>query len=493
MTAYTDVWKGVLSSLSGKIKKTDFLVWFQDTNIVEMDNKSVVIGLPSIFAEEWFKKKYVRFIQESLKDMNLPIEVSFKTDSSLVNEGGVDLRSFFNQNERKPRKVASNPQQPTISSVSNPNTQQPAHVVVPSASSQQGRTVNMTLNPKYSLHSFVVGSNSRLAHAACCAVAKKPGLAYNPLFIYGDVGLGKTHLLQATGNAICQRPSSNYVAYVTAEKFTNEIVESIKKNSVRAFRNKYRNVDCLIIDDIQFLAGKGRTQEEFFHTFNELYHANKQIIISSDKPPKELSGVESRLVSRFEMGMIVDVTFPDYETCLAILLKKAADLEVLIPSDVLEFIASNVHSSIRELEGVLVQVVAQSQLEGVLPSIDSVSRLLAKLGKLIHSTNFNQVNENRREFVQTPEQVIEFVADFFNLTKSDLTGSKRSRDIMIPRQICIYVLRNDFEHSFEKIGQVLGGRNHTTAMHAFNKMKRMLRKDHKLLQNTNEIRKLIGL
>ena len=490
MTVHTDTWKSVLSSLSSKIKKTDFLVWFQDTNIVALDSNSVTIGLPSIFAEEWFKKKYVDFIRASLKELNLPVNVNFKTDSSLVNEGGVDLRTFFNQVQRKPRKVSTVVSQQQKSS---PQVLRSNHVVVPNHTSNQTRTVNITLNPKYSLDSFVVGSNSRLAHAACCAVAKKPGLAYNPLFIYGDVGLGKTHLLQATGNAICQRPNSNYVAYVTAEKFTNEIVESIKKNSVRAFRNKYRNVDCLIIDDIQFLAGKGRTQEEFFHTFNELYHANKQIIISSDKPPKDLSGVESRLVSRFEMGMIVDVTFPDYETCLAILLKKAADLEVLIPSDVLEFIASNVHSSIRELEGVLVQVVAQSQLEGVLPSIQSVSKLLTKLGKLSPSTNYQMVQENRRDFIQSPDEVIDFVADYFNLTRSDIVGSKRSRDIMVPRQICIYVLRNDYNYSFEKIGNLLGGRNHTTAMHAFNKVKKQLRKDHKLLQNTNEIRKLIGL
>jgi chromosomal replication initiator protein len=489
MTVHTDTWKSVLSSLSSKIKKTDFLVWFQDTNIVALDDKSVTIGLPSIFAEEWFKKKYATYIRDSLKELNLPVNVNFKTDSSLVNEGGVDLRTFFNQVQRKPRKVSSvvSQQQKSVPQVLTSN-----HVVVPN-SVRQTRTVNMTLNPKYSLDNFVVGSNSRLAHAACCAVAKNPGMAYNPLFIYGDVGLGKTHLLQATGNAICQRPTSNYVAYVTAEKFTNEIVESIKKNSVRAFRNKYRHVDCLIIDDIQFLAGKGRTQEEFFHTFNELYHANKQVIISSDKTPKDLSGVESRLVSRFEMGMIVDVTFPDYETCLAILLKKAADLEVLIPSDVLEFIASNVHSSIRELEGVLVQVVAQSQLEGVLPSIQSVSKLLAKLGKLSSSTNYQMLQENRRSFIQSPDEVIDLVADYFNLTRSDIVGSKRSRDIMVPRQICIYVLRNDYNYSFEKIGTLLGGRNHTTAMHAYNKVKRQLRKDHKLLQNTNEIRKLIGL
>jgi len=487
MTVHTDTWKSVLSSLSSKIKKTDFLVWFQDTNIVALDDKSVTIGLPSIFAEEWFKKKYATYIRDSLKELNLPVNVNFKTDSSLVNEGGVDLRTFFNQVQRKPRKVSSvvSQQQKSVPQVLTSN-----HVVVPN-SVRQTRTVNMTLNPKYSLDNFVVGSNSRLAHAACCAVAKKPGLAYNPLFIYGDVGLGKTHLLQATGNSILKK-SQSVVAYVTAEKFTNEIVEAIKKNSVRSFRNKYRHVDCLIIDDIQFLAGKNRTQEEFFHTFNELYHDNKQIIISSDKPPKDLSGVEGRLVSRFEMGMIVDVTFPDYETCLAILMRKAADLEVLIPSEVLEFIASNVHSSIRELEGVLVQVVAQSQLEELLPSIESVSRLLSKLGKLTNSPNFELAKESSLQKVKSIDDVIVLVSDYFNLNKSDLTGTKRSRDIMLPRQICIYILRNDFEYSFEKIGKAFGGRNHTTAMHACKKINKQIKKDSKLLIKTNELRKLIG-
>jgi len=490
MNTHTETWKSVLSSLSSKIKKTDFLVWFQDTNILDVKSDAVVIGLPSIFAEEWFKKKYVTFIEDALKEINLPTRIDFVTDSSLANEGGVDLRSFFtNQKPRKARKIVQS-QNAQVLDIPEVNTV----VATPSVSSQPtSRMVNITLNPKYSLDSFVVGSNSRLAHAACCAVAKKPGMAYNPLFIYGDVGLGKTHLLQATGNAICRRPNSNYVAYVTAEKFTNEIVESIKKNSVRAFRNKYRNVDCLIIDDIQFLAGKGRTQEEFFHTFNELYHANKQIIISSDKPPKDLSGVESRLVSRFEMGMIVDVTFPDYETCLAILLKKTAELDVLIPTDVLEFIASNVHSSIRELEGVLVQVVAQSQLEGILPSIDSVTRLLAKLGKLTPTANYSLAGEQKTGSLKSIPEVISFIASYFNLTADDLVGAKRSRDIMIPRQICIYILRYDYQVSFEKIGSELGGRNHTTAMHAYNKVKKQLRRDHKLLQNVNEIRKLIGL
>jgi len=483
MNTHTETWKTVLESLSEKIKKTDFLVWFQDTNIVEITDKKVVIGLPSIFAEEWFKKKYINFIKDSLKSLELPKEVEFKTDTSLTNDGGVDLRAFFNTVERKPRKVAAG---------SSKGQELAPRTPPQTRSNPSSYTRPASLNYKYTLESFVVGTNSRLAHAACCAVAKKPGLAYNPLFIYGDVGLGKTHLLQATGNSILKK-AHNVVAYVTAEKFTNEIVEAIKKNSVRTFRNKYRHVDCLIIDDIQFLAGKSRTQEEFFHTFNELYHDNKQIIISSDKPPKDLSGVESRLVSRFEMGMIVDVTFPDYETCLAILMRKAADLEVLIPSEVLEFIASNVHSSIRELEGVLVQVVAQSQLEQVLPSIESVSRLLSKLGKLTNSPNFEMAKESSLDKVKSMDDVIVLVSDYFNLTKSDLTGIKRSRDIMLPRQICIYILRNDFEYSFEKIGKAFGGRNHTTAMHAFKKVKKQIKKDSKLLINTNELRKLIGV
>ena len=465
----TNLWVDVLKAISKQVKKTDFLVWFQDTNILERNDSELTIGVPSIFAKDWFEKKYKTIIAEELSSIGLKQEVIFQIDTSLKSDNkGVDVSKFIDSTKRKSRKIQ--------------NRNEVSYKLDGKDSTSENIIVSKMLNYKYQLSNFVVGSNSRLAFAACQAVSKKPGHAYNPLFIYGDVGLGKTHLLQATGNNVLDYFPDYVVVYLTAEKFTNEIVEAIKKNNVRGFRAKYRKVDCLIIDDIQFLAGKGRTQEEFFHTFNELYHENKQIIISSDKPPTDLAGVEDRLVSRFEMGMIVDVTLPDYETCLAILMGKAQELQCMISTEVLEFIALNINSSIRELEGILTQVIAQSKLEGAQPTIDSVSKILQKLGKLNSSANLHQGSSSGPEsnVALTPAQVIESVSAFFTLTKFDLIGTRRTRDIMLPRQICIYILRNDFNLSFEKIGSEFGGRNHTTIMHACQKIEKDLKKDVKL-------------
>jgi len=487
---YTSIWTSVLKSLSKQVKKTDFLVWFQDTNILDLNNESVVVGVPSIFAKDWFEKKYRSIIESELKNEGYDKSLTFQIDTSLKAEAkGVDVKNFLDSSKRRSRKIN--------------NRNEVSYKFDSGKSTEANTIVSKMLNPKYQLSNFVVGSSSRLAFAACQAVAQKPGNAYNPLFIYGDVGLGKTHLLQATGNSVLKNFDDAVVVYLTAEKFTNEIVEAIKKNNVRGFRAKYRKVDCLVIDDIQFLAGKGRTQEEFFHTFNELYHENKQIIISSDKPPQDLEGVEDRLVSRFEMGMIVDVTFPDYETCLAILMAKSQELQFMISSEVLEFIALNINSSIRELEGILTQIIAQSRLEGAPPSIESVSRTLKKLGKLLpnHSSHSGGYNDNpdmnssnsNNNSVLMPSTVIEKVASFFNLTKFDLIGTRRTRDIMIPRQICIYILRNHFNLSFEKIGSEFGGRNHTTIMHACQKMEKGLKNDSKLNNLINSVRQNLNL
>jgi len=478
----TNLWIDVLKSVSKQVKKTDFLVWFQDTNILSQNDNNTVIGVPSIFAKDWFEKKYKDFITEELKSLGHNQAVAFEIDTTLKSDSkGVDVTNLLDSSKRKARKISNR------NEISYKFTNE---------AGQDNVIVSKMLNHKYQLSNFVVGTNSRLAFAACQAVSKSPGSSYNPLFIYGDVGLGKTHLLQACGNAVLNNYKDYVVVYLTAEKFTNEIVEAIKKNNVRGFRAKYRKVDCLVIDDIQFLAGKGRTQEEFFHTFNELYHENKQIIISSDKPPSDLEGVEDRLVSRFEMGMIVDVTLPDYETCLAILMAKAQELQAIISTEVLEFIAVNINSSIRELEGILTQVIAQSRLEGCPPTINSVTKILQKLGKLALNTNAFPSNQNyleEKNVALTPAQVIESVATFFSLTKFDLIGTRRTRDIMIPRQLCIYILRNDFNLSFEKIGHEFGGRNHTTIMHACQKTEKNLKKDVKLNNLINSLKQNLNL
>lgn len=495
MSENVTVWRKVLEELSVEVKKTDFFVWFQGTYVNSLENDVAVIGLPSIFAKDWFQKRYKNILLDTFKKVGNEVkDVQFEIDVNAMEEGGkgVDLRALFAKKDSSSNDVEVYSMGKKVSSPSRNNTSLlNSSIAEYNAVQTYG---SKTLNPKYTLDSFVVGSNSRLAHAAATAVADRPGLAYNPLFIYGDVGLGKTHLLQASGNGIMNNFPNSTVVYITAEKFTNEIIESIQKNNVKSFRNKYRKVDCLIIDDIQFLADKSRTQEEFFHTFNELYHENKQIIISSDKPPKELEGLEDRLVSRFEMGMIVDVTFPDYETCIAILNEKSHELDVNIPVDVLDFIALNVQSSIRELEGVLVQVAAFAKLEGSVPSVESVTGILKKLGKMELVTSRDQLSaDGGRKRPTSGTEIIEYIAEYYNLTRFDLVGNKRSRDIMVPRQVGMYILRNDLNYSYEKIGSEFGGRNHTTAMHSCAKLKKQLKKDMNLQNDLNSIKQGLGL
>jgi chromosomal replication initiator protein len=480
------LWRSVINELQADIKKADLLVWFQGTGIIAKEQKKVKIGLPSIFAQEWFSKRYRDSIMNAFKKVGEEVdELDFEIDSSLVesNGGGIDMRDFFKSSEKKVRKLPGK-QEVKVT---------PAPFESSNGSGDGGQMFSKILNPKYRLDNFIIGSDNRLAHAACSAVARKPGGTYNPLFVYGDVGLGKTHLLQGTGNTILDYYPDMIVVYGTAEKFTNEIIDAIKKNDVKGFRNRYRRADCLIIDDIQFLAKKSRTQEEFFHTFNELYDDNKQIILSSDRPPKELDGIEERLVSRFEMGMIVDVTFPDFETRLAILHKKTQEMEMIIAPEVLEFIACNVQHSIRELEGVLVQAMAQAQLDNSTPTSNSVARIMKKLGKINLETepeNFHSTDNGR---VTNCNDLIGVVAKYFKLEPYDLVGDDRSREVMVPRQICMYILRKEFNFSFEKIGEEFGGRNHTTAMHAYQKMLTALKKDHKLVRDVNAIKREIGL
>jgi len=469
------LWKKVIGSLESKIKKADLLVWFQGTAILKKEDKKITIGLPSIFAEEWFNKRYRQLILDALKEAGEKFkEIDFVIDSSLIEEDGdgVDMREFAKKDKKKVRKL---PKRRSVKV------------------SGDDPVISRMMNPNYTLDNFVIGNDNRLAHAAACAVVRRPGGAYNPLFIYGDVGLGKTHLLQGIGNGIIEKFPDKIIVYCTAERFTNEIVEAIKKNNVKGFRNRYRRADCLIIDDIQFLAKKNRTQEEFFHTFNELYHDNKQIILSSDRPPKELSGIEDRLVSRFEMGMIVDVSFPDYETCLAILHSKCQEMEVLIPSEVLEFIAYNCHSSIRELEGILVQAIAQAQLENSTPTVNAVAKIMKKLGLVEVNAPERNAQQRSKPRVTSCNDMIDLVADYYKVDATELIGDRRSRDIMVPRQVCMYLLRSEFNFSFEKIGDEFGGRNHTTAMHSYNKMVKALKKNQKLVRDVNSIKKEIGL
>ena len=329
---------------------------------------------------------------------------------------------------------------------------------------------NSTLNPKYTFDTFVVGNNNRFAHAAALAVAEAPATSYNPLFIYGGVGLGKTHLMHAIGNAILRKNKKANILYVTSEKFTNQLINSIKDNTSAQFRDKYRNIDVLLIDDIQFIAGKERCQEEFFHTFNTLHESGKQIILSSDRPPKDIQLLEDRLKSRFEWGLIADISNPDYETRLAILRKKAQLDNIIIDDEILSNIANRIDSNIRELEGTLNKLIANSSLTNSPITMEMAERaindIVAQQEKVISA-----------EFIQ------ETVAKYFNINAKDLRGSKRSNDIAFPRQIAMYLCRNVAQMSLPQIGKDFGKRDHTTVMHACTKIENEIKEN----QNTKLI------
>ncbi len=474
VTTNHDLWLNVLQKVESDVKRPHFLTWFQHTAILSFEDGLLIIGVPNVFAKQWLEDKLNGQLIGAIRSLNPAVkEVMFEVDPALAlpeDVRAVDVNKFFAE-EKKPRKLPKKQEVKLVEGVS-----------------------SKCLNPRYTIQNFVVGPNNRLAQAACAAVAKSPGAIYNPLFIYGGVGLGKTHLLQAVGNEILQHDPNKVVVYLTSERFTNEIVEAIGKRNSKAFKDKYRKVDCLIIDDIQFLANKDRTQEEFFHTFNELYDNGKQIVISSDRPPKDLDQLEDRLVSRFEMGMIVDIQFPDYETKLAILHTKCKEHEVLIHGEVLEFIAMNVHESVRELEGVLVQAIAQAQLEHSTPTVRSVAKIIKKLSK--HSGNLNGIDgydEFPNKAVRTADEVIEIVSEYFKISSVDMLGECRKRHIMLPRQVAMFLIRNELSLPYEQIGEEFGGKNHTTVMHACEKVGNRLRKDKNLLRDVNSIKKEMGL
>ncbi len=314
-------------------------------------------------------------------------------------------------------------------------------------------TYRNNLNPKYSFDKFVIGENNRFAHAACVAVSEAPSERYNPLFIYGGVGLGKTHLMQAIGNYILEYTPNKKVVYISCETFINEFIEAIQNKDNNAFRNRYRSVDILLIDDIQFLAGKDGTQEEFFHTFNALHEENKQIVISSDRPPKEIPNLAERLRSRFEMGLITDISAPNFETRMAILRKKAEAEPEYIPDEVLSFIADHIHSNIRELEGALTTVIAYSKLHGNKLTLDVAREALRDL----FTTKQHEINA---------DYIKEITAKYFNVTVAEINGKKRTKNITLPRQVAMYLCREMTNMSLPKIGEEFGGRDHSTVIHA---------------------------
>ncbi|MDA0376434.1 MAG: chromosomal replication initiator protein DnaA [bacterium] len=468
--SHNALWLETLKKLESKLQRSAFITWFRDTAILGREDGKVVIGLPLTTVMNWHIERYQSLTIEALKETDSAItQVVYKVDGGLKDnrERTIDLLDYFP--EHRKRKL-------------------PGKQEVKLA---EGLT-SKVLNPRYVLEKFVVGSNNRLAQAACSAVAISPGGKYNPLFLYGGVGLGKTHLLQGTGNAILQKNPKATVVYSTSEDFTNQVVEAIRLQKMEQLRKRYRQVDVLIIDDIQFLAKKERTQEEFFHTFNSLYEAGKQIIISSDRPPDELQ-LEDRLVSRFERGMIADVSEPDYETRLAILQEKSQDYELFIDLSVLQFIAEHTTKNVRELEGILMQAVAQYELEHRMPTIKSIAEIMCKLNKDPHLKEEDVgfvVPEKKRSTLQ---DVMELVSKYYSVSIDDLIGQSRVREVLLPRQMAMYIGKEYLGVSFVRLGEAFGNRDHTTVMNAHKKIARNTQGDSNVLREVHTLTTELGL
>ena len=436
-------WQAALGQLQMEMSKPAFETWVKDSTFLSYDNGQFQIGVMNGFTRDWLDARLKDTVTRLLTGITgAPQQVNFV------------VRQFENE-------ALEEPETPALEETSIDR----AQPVRP----------NSTLNARYTFDTFVVGNSNRLAHAASQAVAETPAHAYNPLFIYGGVGLGKTHLMHAIGNTAHQ--NGLQVLYVSSEAFTNDLINSIRTHNTNSFREHYRNIDVLLIDDIQFIAGKESTQEEFFHTFNSLYTQDKQIVLSSDRPPKAMVTLEERLRSRFEWGLIVDIQPPDLETRMAILRSKAERSGRQVSNDILETIARQAQSNIRELEGALTRVLAFSDLSG-LPLTPS----------LVNSALLDLLPQ--RSAVE-PEEVVDAVASAFGVTSEQLTGRARSRDIALPRQVAMYLLREEANVSLPQIGEALGGRDHTTVMYACDKVADLIESDDRLRRQVLKLREQV--
>ncbi len=439
-------WKAAMGQLQMEMQKPAFDTWVRDAEMLTYEDGLFVIGVQNAYARDWLESRLSSTITRLLTGiMNRSIEVRFVIwQNPGETAGDIPAEEYHFET---PENIEITEEEAVIFS-------------------------SPTLNKRYSFDNFVVGASNRLAHAASLAVAEKPAQAYNPLFLYGGVGLGKTHLLHAIGNLCEQR--GQQVLYVSSEEFTNDLIYAIRTHTTQAFREKYRRIDVLLIDDIQFIAGKESTQEEFFHTFNTLHGQNKQVVISSDRPPKALNTLEERLRSRFEWGLTADIQPPDFETRLAILRSKADRAGYNLPDGILEIIARRVQSNIRELEGALTRIMAFSNLSGLPLTQHLIDTALADL--LPH-----------RRDVQ-PGDVVQKVADSYGIPVERILGRDRSKEVALPRQIAMYLLREEANISLPQIGEALGGRDHTTVMYACEKVADLLERDDRLRRQVIEIR-----
>jgi len=443
------IWQAAQEELRFQLSKPSYETWLKNASLVGREKNAFKIGVPTKLAKDWLEDRYSAMIKETLSaivsgDVSVAFEVVPGQPEPLSRRSAVAVAEAPPPEEEEP--------------------------VLAEASQ---------LNPKFQFQHFVVGNNSRFAHAACRAVAETPAKAYNPLFLYGGVGLGKTHLMHAIGHAVLEKHHRRRVAYVTSEKFMNEMISSIQEGRMNDFRTRYRTVDVLLVDDIQFLAGKDRTQEEFFHTFNSLHELNRQIVISSDRPPKEIPTLEDRLRSRFSWGLIADIQAADFETRVAILKSKVGPYARLVPEDVLSFIAHKIQKNIRELEGALIRVIAHASLDRSAVTVDMAARLLQDV---IPST------ETRTLSMETISRT---VANFYHISLEEMKGKRRDKHIVFPRQVAMYLIREETASSLPAIGQAFGGRDHTTVLHSYEKISTESKEDQRLQADLRKLRELL--
>jgi len=450
------LWEGLIKSLQQRLSSAHISTYFQGSAPIEITSKgTLVVGLPNAFIKATMEKKYSE-----------------------------DIFNFFHSKDSSIKKIIFKTVQLKKEQVVN------IPAVMQNTSHKQSNSGirEINIHNRYTLENFIVGDNNQLAYAASKAVSDKPGISYNPFFIYGGVGLGKTHLLQAIANKIKKQKPNMNILYVTAEEFTNQLIESISGKNVKVFRAKYRTrIDMLILDDIQFIEGKEKTQEELFHTFNSLYGANKQIIISSDKPPNDLKTLEERLRSRFAAGMVADITKPDLETRIAILRAKVQEKGYLVTTDVLQLIAEYIDSNVRELEAVLIQLIDESELLQIEPSMDLAKKIIKRLFP-------EKLNKNKNvNYYITAEHIINVTSEYFDITPAEITGNSRKKEISLPRHVAMYLSRTVLSLPYETIGTLFGNRNHTTIMHAISKIEDQIQDNMKIVKAVNTIKRNLGL
>ncbi|MAF20581.1 MAG: chromosomal replication initiator protein DnaA [Parcubacteria group bacterium] len=445
-----ELWQTVLAEIELTISKANFITWFKNTKIHSKKDGLVTVSAPNAFTKEWLESKYNKALLKILRNNSPDIkEIQFTIS-------GKEIIPAMKIRKKPALRLSGdqlNFQELTLNKETN-------------------------LNPKYSFDNFIIGGFNELAQAASRAVTKHLGTLYNPLFIYGGVGLGKTHLLQAIGNELAKKYSSKKVNYLSSEKFASELIDALSKRGMDAFKNKYHKIDALIIDDIQFLSGKEKTQEEFFHIFNALYQKNKQIIISSDRPPKAISTLEDRLRSRFEGGMIADIGQPDLETRIAILKSKTKEKKIKIPDDVLNYITTHIQKNIRELEGALNRIIAFSEVNNTIPNVKDTSKILSQI-----------INPPKK--MTNYKNILDIVAEFYDLNINDLLNHSRKKELVRPRQIGMYLIRKELNSSYPFIGTKLGGRDHTTVIYACQKINKEIENNKSLQQEIDLIKERI--